>query len=385
MTSHIDHLARFHCASDRRVLAFAAQSPRIADLATTHPVLFIALATDYGDAGRRSAAINAALAGRRLRVVCDLAAIPYCLRSVPIELCPVPLPPAQWSVDASPVLAQFIPDDPTTLANWVHGIFFANGAAGDAFALWLAGRHELFPPSSIDHRRLLPIAVYFWFAHHPEHELHSLIPARWSMRAGSRRLLHATRAWLYRICCRVYLPGSDGCQNQGVPFPIGSFRAIELTDFRALLAEQQVMDNCLDRYGRRIASGTHAIFSLRTPAGVRVANFEVAIQAPDGPLVTEIRGRSNAEVPPDISEAVLRWVATSPHILRGRPVDQRAGQMDPDDVFAELIAPYVETHKDTLASCGPLTLYRLESDLSALAKRLGMESWPVRFERTHCA
>lgn len=385
MTTDIDPLLRFRCGTHEEVIGFAAQSRRIADLARTHPILFVALATGFGDPERRAAAITAALAGRRLRVVCDLAAIPYCLRSVPIELCPAPLPPAHWSADASPILAQFIPDDPMTLCNWVPGIFFANGAAGEAFSLWLAMRHELFPHRSLDHRRLLPIALYSWFAQHPEHELHSLIPARWSMRSGSRRVLNAVRAWLYRICCRIYLPGSQGSKREAVPFPIDKFRAFELTDFRALLAEQQVMDNCLDRYGRRIGSGTHAVFSLRTHAGVRVANFEVAIQAPDGPLVTEIRGRSNGEVSSDINDAVLRWVAASSHILRRPPVEQREGQIDPEDIFAKLIAPYVEAHQEALAAYGPVTLHGLERHVSVLAERLGVESWPVRFERTTCA
>lgn len=385
MTSIIDQFRTIHCPSRKGIVALAAQSPRLCDLAQSHPVLFVALATGYGDPIRRAAAIEAALAGRRLRIVCDLAAIPYCLRSVPRDLCPVPLPHADWSSDASPVLAQFIPDDPLTLCNWVPAIFFANSAAGEAFAMWLAVRHELFTREYRSIRQLLPIALYAWFAQHPEHELHGLLPARWSARGGSRRLLNATRAWLYRIGCRVYLPGSNVQEHQAVPLAIGRFLAFELTDYRELLAEQQVMDNCLDRYGRRIASGSHAIFSLRTEAGERVANFEVAIHAPNGPLVSEIQGRSNQELAPDISHQVQRWVALSADNLRRRAVDEDGGRRAADHLFAELITPYVSTHREALASYGPVTLESLESNLSELAKRLGMTNWPVRYERTQGA
>ena len=384
MTWGHDYLARFRCGSYDHILAFATQSPRIADLARTHPILFVALATDYGYPPTRAAAINAALAGRRLRDVCNLANIPLCLRSVPIGLCPVPLPPAYWSAGASPVLAQFIPDDPIALSNWVHAIFFANGAADEPFAMWLAVHHELFVETFLDHRRLLPIALYFWFAGHPEHELHRFVPARWSARAGTRRLMNATRAWLYRICCRAYLPASESVERQTLPVAIGPFLAIELTDCLSLLAEQQAMDNCLDRYARRIASGSFAIFSLRTHTGERVANFEVAIHVPDGPLVTEIKGPSNADVPAEIYDPVIRWVASASEILH-RPVEPMKRMIDAEEAFADLIAPYVMSHQKALAHCEPITLRSLEEDLVVLSKRLGMDGWPVRYERTPLA
>lgn len=382
MTGIIDQFRCIHVPSRNGMLALAAQSSRLAELAQSHPLLFVALATGYGDPARRAAAIEAALAGRRLRLVCDLAGIPFCLRSVPRNLCSVPLPFAQWGPDASPVLAQFIPEDPLTLCNWVPAIFFANGAAGEAFALWLAVRHELFTRDFCSTRQLLPLALYAWFAQHPEHELHDFLPTRWSARAGSRRLLNATRAWLYRICCRVYLPGLDGPQSAAQAFTVGPFQAIELTDFRMLLAEQQAMDNCLDRFGRRIASGTHAVFSLRTQAGERLANFEVGIHAPNGPLVTEIRGRSNAELSPDICNPVFHWVSSSTEFIRRRCADESTRLKDADDIFTKLLAPYVEAHQEALANFAPITLHGLETDLTALGTRVGISSWPVRFERT---
>lgn len=385
MTAIVDEFRTVHCASYDGIVALAARSPRLADLAKTHPVLFVALATDYGDPERRAAAIDAVLAGRRLRKVCELAAIPYCLRSVPRHLCPVPLPHADWSVDASPVLAQFIPDDPMTLCNWVPSIFFANGAVGEGFALWLAVRHELFTREYLSSHYLLPIALYAWFAQHPEHELHDLLPARWMARAGSKRLLNATRAWLYRICCRIYLPCKDEGKEQVVTHDVGPFRAIELTDYRALLAEQEVMDNCLDRYGRRIGSGTHAIFSLRTHAGDRLANFEVGLHGPAGPSVTELKGRSNVPVQAEIYEPVLRWVAASRPLLRRMGIERSESKIEADDIFARLIAPYVATHPHVVARYGPITLDCLERDMAKLAPRLGINSWPVRFERNACA
>ncbi|MBS0244894.1 MAG: hypothetical protein JSS20_22205, partial [Proteobacteria bacterium] len=163
-------------------------------------------------------------------------------------------------------------------------------------------------------------------------------------------------------------------------FIVGPYHAIELTDYRTLLAEQQAMDNCLDRYGRRIASGSHAIFSLRTQAGVRVANFEVAIHAKGGPQVCEIRGRSNDEVSDDVRLIVEGWVATSPEIQR-RPAEWRERPSRDDTIFAQLVAPYVESHANILAGSEPITLYSLERDLAELAERLDIKNWPVRFER----
>jgi hypothetical protein len=192
--------------------------------------------------------------------------------------------------------------------------------------------------------------------------------------------LLATKAWLNRIGCRIHLPGGDDGERQVAPFIVGPYHAVELTDYRTLLAEQQAMDNCLDRYGRRIASGSHAIFSLRTQAGVRAANFEVAIHAKGGPQVCEIRGRSNSEVPDQIRLAVEQWVATSPEIQR-RPAEWRERLSRADEIFAQLVAPYLESHANILAGSEPITLYSLESDLSELAARLDIKNWPVRFER----
>lgn len=381
MAGEIPYIEHFHVDLRATLAAFAALSSRLADLAHTHPVTFIALATGYGDPDRRAAAVEAVLTGRRLRTVCELAAIPYCLRWVPPELCPPRLSPANWSTDASPILAQFMPDDEITLANWVSAIFFANAAAGESFALWLAARHDLFDSKSLDPRRLMPLALYYWFAHHPPHELNRLIPARWTARAGSRRALSAARAWLYRICCRVYLPGENGWETPAVPIAVGPFQAIELTDYRTLLIEQQAMDNCLDRYGRRIAFGTQAIFSLRTHAGERVANFEVSPHAEGGPIASEIRGRSNCDVSSDIRKMVEEWAATSPEIMQRRG-KERERTTDPDAMFADLITPYVESHTELLATYGPVTLDGLESHLKRLAEQLGIQNWPVRFERT---
>lgn len=380
MPDHSASVARFHPDVQECLAAFAAQSSRIADLASTHPLLFIALATSYGTPRRRGAVIKAVLEGRRLRAVCEIGKIPFCLREVPPELCPVQLTPADWSGDASPVLAQLIPEDPDTLRNWVPAIFFANGAVSEPFALWLAKTHDVFAGPPLDHRRLLPIALYWWYARHPQHELSKLVPGRWLAGAGLRRLLHATKAWLNRIGCRIHLPCADEAEGQTAPFVVGQYHAVELTDYRSLLAEQQAMDNCLDRYGRRIASGSHAIFSLRTRSGVRVVNFEVAVHAKGGPLVCEIKGRSNGEVSDAIRLAVDQWVATSPEIQR-RPSEWRERPSRADAIFAQLVSPYVESHAGLLSGVEAITLHSLETDLGELAARLDIKNWPVRFER----
>lgn len=352
---------------------------RLSDLAETHPILFTALATGFCDDGRRYLATKAALAGKRLRTVCELAGVPYCLRSLPPQLCPIPLPPAEWSADASPVLTQFIPEDEITLLNWVPGVFFANGAAGEHFALWLADRHSVFARSRLDPRCLMPIAMFNWFVRHPRYELHALVPRTWSPRAGIRQLLSATRAWLYRIRCRVFLPVPEVPSGVSGPFAIGQFFAHELREYPELFSEQQAMNNCLDRYGQRIGLGTFAMFSLRSADGVRIANFEVAIHDPKGPSVTEIRGKSNAEVCPEVCELVERWVATA-GVLRRAPVDQSEVLERAHRVFAELAEPYVWSHGATLGSYGPVELAILEKDLQDLGARVGIKSWPIRYE-----
>lgn len=373
----IEHFPSDHRAS---LSAFARQSPRLADLAQTHPVAFVALATGYGDPKRRMAAIEAVVSGRRLRAVCDLAGIPHCLRCVPPEFCPVPLPPADWSDDASPILAQFIPDDPIVLRNWVPAIFFANGAAGEPFAMWLAARHELLAKKSLNHQHLLPLAMYVWFAQHPQYELHTLLPASWTSKARSRRALEAVRAWLHRVRCQMHMPGWDGQGSAAKPLILGSFKVVELTDYVSLLAEQRAMDNCLDRYAGRIASGRHAMFSLRTYTGKHFANFEIVFDAKDEPQLHEIKGRSNAEVPEPIRHSVAKWAISLPELLL------RAGRRpkhiaEPDVVFTKLVAPYVESHETLLKDYDLISLKRLYADLAALEGQLGIKYRPLRCER----
>ena len=388
MTADITYLARFLGASIEHLATFAAQSARLDDLARAHPVAFVALATEYGDAARRSLAIRAVIEGRRLRTVCDLAAIPYCLRSVPPEHCPFPLPPADWSADASPLLANFIPENSTALASWVPAVFFANGAAGEPFAVWIASRHELFTAATLEHRRLLPLALYVWFSRHPQYELHHLLPDRWSARTGTARLLKATRAWLNRIICRTHLPGGNGVARQIFPAFDGTLSVIELTDYRLLLAEQRAMNNCLDRYGRRIASGTHRIFSLRTPTNASAATFEVAMNGPNGPALSEIKGPSNEPVSVNIALAVEAWVKglsltlVIPELRQQIAVTPEDRTAQADECFAGLLEPYVAAHAAALRHCGPITLRGLENDLQEVAVKVGITSWPVRFEGT---
>lgn len=359
--------------------AIVPHHSRLSELAETHPLLFSGLATGYCDDTRRYSATKAALAGKRLRTVCELAGMPYCLRSLPPQLCPIPLPAAEWSTDASPVLTQFIPEDAITLSNWVPGVFFANGAAGEHFALWLAGRHSIFARSPFDPRCLMPIAMFNWFVRHPRYELHTLVPRAWSPRAGLKRLLSATRAWLYRIRCRVFLPDPALATTVGGPYAIGPFLAHELRECAEVLGEQQAMNNCLDRYGQRIGLGTFAVFSLRTADGVIIANFEVAIHDPKGPSVTEIRGRSNAEVCQEIRSLVEHWVATT-DVLRRAPVDQSEVLERAHREFAALVEPYVWGHQAALSGYGAVELAILEKDLQNLGARVGITNWPVRYE-----
>lgn len=380
------YLARFADARQERLAAFAAQSSRIGDLARTHPLAFSALAMGYGDAARHSAAIKSVIEGERLRVVCDLAGIPLCLRSVPPELCPTPLPHAEWSAGASRTLTAYVPEDPSVLIDWLPAVFFAHGAGGEIFALWLAKRHELFNGMGLHHRRLLSLALYVWFAEHPEHELGRLIPARWSFHTGTTRMLFATRTWLNRIVCRTYLPGEDDPSRHIACDHIGPMLVFELTDYRHLLDEQQAMSNCLDRYGRRLSSGTHRIFSLRSVKGTRIATFEVNMQGPDGPALNEIKGPADEAIPARIERAVSAWTEKlsrrieASKALQPTRFEPRERTTEAEQRFRRLLEPYVSAHAAALKNADVITMYSLENDLANVAQRVGITDWPAYFK-----
>src|SRR5262245_19090549 len=107
MTDFIDpsRLSRERSASGPH----GAISQRVADLASTFPLLFSMLPWKCGPLTRRQEVIRLAELGNSLADVAEAYGLPLCLRRIPTEACRSPPLWIAWSTPVGQLLADHIP------------------------------------------------------------------------------------------------------------------------------------------------------------------------------------------------------------------------------------------------------------------------------------
>lgn len=112
--------------------------------------------------------------------------------------------------------------------------------------------------------------------------------------------------WLYGKACQ------DGTRRWQPVLPLleyGPFRVRELFDERSLFAEGQAMRHCVaDWVGNCLVDGTHVFSIADRRAGGRLATAALAPQGDGRWSVVELKGVSNASVPPAIEEVAMTIV-----------------------------------------------------------------------------
>ncbi len=338
MIERVD-LSRFPSLPRRRVEQLAAGSPRVIDLASTFPLLFLMLACDCGPIRRRRDAIRLARLGKPLAEVAQAMALPLCLRRIPPEACRAPPVWVAWSPEAGPHLANHIPSMPMEAASWLHAIFYASRACSEAFGLWIARQRRLFA-GPLDGRLVRPLALYAWHSREAGNPLSRLAAEPWSPEQGIKSAVAAAGCWLARLKLAVHCGGHPIPDTWLAPGRVAGYDFVALTTWDDIMAERMAMRNCLHTYVDKVASGACRLFSVRSN-GTSLATLELAAGKDGVPGIVQLKGPANSTAAPEVQSAARAWLASQPD-RRAPPEPRRMSREDAAATLQHLLAGYLE-------------------------------------------
>lgn len=305
-TQTATQLSRFPYRNKDRLAACAALSPRIAQLAFSHPVAFFALASGYGPPEAREDAIRSAVDGRLLSRVSQALGLPMCLRRLPPEVCRTRLPYAEWSVEASKQLAPYIPSDERVAQAWLAGTNFAARTGDEDIALWIARQHRLFAHGVIKPRTLAPLILFAWATR--DGRSIRVPVAGWSRELEIGRAVGRAAVWLKHLKLAADM-GPNGLAGSWLGS--GKHAGLEfvaLTTAQLLSEEAREMQNCIVEYGEGIARGICQLYGVRQ-GGRRIATIEVRpCSTTRRPVVVQAKGHHNFDCSLDLWHAATAWV-----------------------------------------------------------------------------
>jgi len=302
-------LARFQGHNIASELAPAAAiSPRIAQLASSFPLLFAALVTGYGPDEHRAQATELIITGAPLSRVAEAMGLPLCLRHLPPEACPLSFSHVMWSPAASRLLASLIPSDPQTARAWLAGISYAARYGDETIAIWIARQHRLFAGEKtlpLPHL-LLPFVLYAWHSRHHPGLLFDWAP--WMPSLELPEVYFRTVAWLKMIKPFVDLD-TRGVDDAWLPEGRwGEYHFTPIADPRALIREAIAMESCLIEYSEGIARNFCRLFRIAR-SGRSIATMEVRPHETTGlPTVFQTKGMNNADCPQDVLHATEQFL-----------------------------------------------------------------------------
>lgn len=360
----------------REVRRMIRSSDRLADLARVFPGAVYALAIDHGPLDCRLEALDLVGSGAALKLVSDALGLPFWLRRLPPEAFVGPIPRLPSSDSFSRRVANVLPRSRRSSALWLQTVAFAERAAGEEFAIWLA-RQPVYEERGSPERLFAVLAAYAWFSLAPSTRAYSLIVVPWRPEIALDTALCAAKSWLNRL--RLVLQLKPGVIRD-TWFPPGEsmgFSFAPLRDDKALLEEASAMHNCADQYAERIARDKCRLFSVQR-RGRRVATLEIAQHTRElGVLdIAQLKARGNLPAPREVWAAAHAWLASQPSLLRSLPLVPPERLLDQGE-WTALMRPYREqTGASWLPErLTPSDLATLGADMADLARRSGVTSW----------
>jgi len=353
-------VARFPEKHACRVAACAALSGRIAQLATSHPLLLFALATGYGPLEARQETIRRAELGRPLRDVCGLLQIPYALRHVPPEILTEPIMPARLSERSAQIVAARIArqEEAWGKEQTLRAAFYGTRICGEDFGMWLSDPQRVsWLPRRLSAVRAL--ALFAWCSGQQNLLPESVWRRRWSAHMTWRSAVAQTRVWIDHLKFYLYFDATPIANPWAEAASVDGFEIVPLCRFGDLIGEVRDMENCLYTYANRLAADSCRLFGVRRQ-GSKAGTVEVRLSGEGKLHVAQFRGPGNAQMGLDAWRAVLKWVERQPSV--GDPGDGHEAERH--ERFASLAARYaaaVDLPRELRAAS--FNLHRLQADL----------------------
>jgi len=164
---HARRIESFAPGYRRLVQELTASSKAFEDLADTFPALLFALATGYGEATARHAALACIAGGAPLRAAAEALGLPWWLRRLPAQAFTMPLAAIPVEPEFAARIPVFLPSQPSAAALWLTRVVRAYQACDAEFALWVARQHRAVGAQMTD-ENLAYLAAWAWHAGRPE-------------------------------------------------------------------------------------------------------------------------------------------------------------------------------------------------------------------------
>ena len=334
-------LPRYRRSVRKRVARLARLDDRVADLAVSFPALMVALAAGTAWDQEKARAIRIVRDGGSLKDAAAALNMAYWMRKLPPEAfvqAPSGLP---QSVNLQKRLPNLMPKEAKATAAWLQFVEAAQDLGDDTFTTWVAGtRLDWERVSHSLARSLTSVGIYVWFSSSPAHEAGLHAPRRWSSSMSWTNTLDDTCIWLRKlaeVARSDALARADTWLRGG---KIDGYQFVPLMTAEALETEGQVMCHCAGDYALAVASGQCRVFAIRERKRA-VATLEIRPHHDDGrmPMIVQLRGYDNADVPADVWKAVYLWMGRQPTFDLPGEAPDAAVQPDPR-VWQRLFRPY---------------------------------------------
>ncbi len=327
-------------------LALASQ--QLEDLAESFPALLFAIATGYGTAPQRRAALKAVNAGRSLREAAGQIGLPMWMRRLP----PIAFHRRLKRIPTDPALTNrlqtLIPQQPGAVAAWLDRVLTAFHTGRADLTLWVAQHYRGSTPAAAT-GPFLRVLAWAWFSTQPELPGARLLATRWTPETGIRRAHKEAALWRERIAL-------DVCLGQGLEDSwllegtAGGFDFVALRTADDFIAEANAMDNCLDRYADRLMARTVRIFSIRRD-GRSIANAEIAPHEHEAgiPTVAQLRAPRNRRAPFEVWQATYAWLGSQPIRLAEPHLEIKATRAEQRRRLDSIWRPFLNALPENIA------------------------------------
>lgn len=367
-----EQLARFSHNSPSMLSDCAGVSPRVAQLATSFPLLFVMLASCCGPADRRTLAIRYAVEGRPLNDVAGALSLPICFRRLPPEACAERIRFFAWSEESSNRLRPYLPKDPILAQRWLHLVTFAARLGDESIAIWFASRHEFLDAARVHFDHLRPLLLFAWASRHRPGMLGYCIP--WSEKMKARNAANNCVNWMSYFGRAITL-GPDGVTDPWIEASTyDGLDIVPLTTIEAIAGEAHAMENCLIDYATYVADDASRLFSIRAD-GHRIATMEVTRDAIGRFILEDIEGPEHTQVTPGLIIAMTRFLKSQ----KRRPLTPCPDPLDAAGPHLQrLISPYRNAvHAEERAAIGKWDWRNLAADAKYLSHAIG-SAWEAR-------
>lgn len=332
-------LRRFHPRCQSAVRALAMRHARIADLAISFPALLFALAIPRPglDPARALACV---IDGRPLAEAATAADLPMWLRKLPVEAFCGPIPKLPDGDVFRRQIANHVPRSPKLAPAWLQVVAEAAELAHAPAAIWIAREFVRAAPVRVNPARLRLIALWSWFSVQPATLGYGLINKPWTPDMRMDQALGAADDWRMIIALHLNLGREPIADMWLAPGQVAGYDFVPLSSTAAIILEAAAMKNCLRTYGYNLAHNRSRLWSVRRD-GARVATLKVACAFRDPlPMIVELRGPGNADVPRELSWAARKWLHM--HDLSQIDMSQRKWGTAPLDrvLWRSLWRPY---------------------------------------------